>query len=277
MYFKTISMKLSKFTYKILFGSTLEDKLVDAKSLEFDDIDFSVPKRASRSGNIQFALKQMRFPKGNFHEDKRKAMALNSFANHELLAVELMAAALVKLPHTSEQEKRVKLGIFNSLKDEQRHFKLYRNRMNELGFEFGDFPLNEFFWKFVDQIINAETYFSVMALTFEAANLDFAKYFEEQFRQVGDDRTADILNEVYKDEISHVALGVNHLNKWREDKSLWEYYVSNLPFPLTPARSKGQKVNVESRFATKMDQDFVDKLLTYKDDYNVTTRKHWKK
>lgn len=277
MYFTTIVMKLSKFTYKILFGGTLADKLIDAKSLEFDEIDFSVPKRAARAKSIEFADKQMKFPKGNFHEDKRKAMALNSFANHELLAVELMAAALVKLPHNTEEEKRVKIGIFHSLKDEQRHFKLYRERMNELGFEFGDFPLNEFFWKFIDQIKNAQTYFSVMALTFEAANLDFAQYFEEQFRAVGDDKTADILKEVYNDELSHVALGVNHLNRWREDKSLWQYYVSNLPFPLTPARSKGQKVNIESRYATKMDQDFVKQLLAYQDDYNVTTRRHWRK
>jgi uncharacterized ferritin-like protein (DUF455 family) len=269
-------MKLSEFTRKILLGSTLEDKLVDAKSLEFDEVKFDVPKRAARSGKIEFATKQMKFPKGNFHEVKRRAMALNSFANHELLAVELMAAALVKLPHDNNEQKRVKIGIFNSLKDEQRHFKLYKNRMNELGFEFGDFPLNEFFWKFVDQIEDAKTYFSVMALTFEAANLDFAKYFEEQFRQVNDHATADILHEVYLDEISHVALGVNHLNKWREDKSLWEYYTQNLPFPLTPARSKGQKVNVESRYATKMDQDFVEKLMSYKDDYNVTSRRHWK-
>lgn len=276
MYFKTKAMKLSKFTNKILFGSTLEDKLVDAKSLEFDEVNLKVPKRAARSGNIQFATKQMKFPKGNFHEVKRRAMALNSFANHELLAVELMAAALVKLPHETDEQKRVKIGIFNSLKDEQRHFKLYSNRMNDLGYEFGDFPLNEFFWKFVDQIEDAKTYFSVMALTFEAANLDFAKYFEEQFRLVDDHITADILLEVYLDEVSHVALGVNYLNRWREDASLWDYYTQNLPFPLTPARSKGQKVNVKSRYATKMDEDFVERLVEYQDDYNVTSRRHWK-
>ena len=270
-------MKLSEFTHSILRVGSIESKLINAKSLEFNETDGEIPELPARAKSFDFSKKQLRFPKGNFHETRRRAMALSSFANHELLAVEIMAASLVVLPHKTAEDKKVKLGIFNSLKDEQRHFKMYVQRMNELGFEFGDFPLNVFFWKYMKDIKDASSYFAVMSLTFEAANLDFAKYFEDQFRQVGDDKTANILEEVYNDEISHVALGVNFLNKWREDKSLWEYYVGQLPFPLTAARSKGQFVNKEARVASKFDSDFIEKLVKYSDDYNVTTRRHWKR
>lgn len=269
-------MKISFLIRSILYGETIENKMLTAKLLEFDQLGFKLPDYPARERSIAFSKKQLRFPRGNFHEKKRAAMALHSFANHELLAIEMMAGALLILPQNTEEDKRIKIGIFHSLKDEQKHFKLYTNRLNELGYKFGDFPVNEFFWRFMSKIKDAESYFSVMSMTFEAANLDFAKYFEEEFRKIGDVKTADILLEVYRDEISHVALGVSYLNKWRENENLWDYYLSHLPFPLTPARAKGQIFNHESRIQSKMDEEFIKKIRDYRDDYKVTQRKQWK-
>jgi uncharacterized ferritin-like protein (DUF455 family) len=269
-------MKLSELTKSILCGDTLDDKLISFDSIEFDTVQPFTEESPARSGKIEFSEKQVRFPKGNFHEKKRTAMALNAFANHELLAVEIMAFALVLFEHNTEEEVRFKKGILSSLKDEQKHFRLYANRMKQLGYEFGDFHLNDFFWKHMKDMKTPSEYLSMMALTFEAANLDFSFHYEKIFRELGDTKTADVLKVVYEDEISHVGFGVNYLNRWREDESLWNYYLKNLPFPLSPARAKGKNFIEESRIRAKMDSEFISHVREFKTDYRVSIRKEWK-
>ncbi|MCT4642835.1 MAG: ferritin-like domain-containing protein [Bacteriovoracaceae bacterium] len=269
-------MKLSILTDLILKGDSLEDKLIEFKEVQFDSFEAYIPRLPARKSSIKFSQKQLRFPRGHFSEDNKKAIALHSFANHELLAIEMMATALRYFPHNTEDQKKAKYGIIHSLKDEQKHLKLYIERLNELGYEFGDFPLNGFFWQMMEKLTTFEKYFSVMSLTFEAANLDFAHHFEKVFRQVEDFKTADILKEVYNDEISHVALGANFLSRWKEDKTLWQYYVDSLPFPITPARSKGKIFDRPSRIAARLPENFINNVEKYQDDFKVTNRKEWK-
>lgn len=258
----------------ILEGETLEQKL-SVESFSWDDwSEYELPDYPSRHEKIKFSSEQVKFPKkDSLRLNEKKAMALHSFANHELLAIEMMAAALLVFPHKTEEDIKAKKGIFSALKDEQKHFKLYVNRINELGFEFGDFPLNDFFWRQMPGIKNLSQYFSVMALTFEAANLDFAQYYRNVFISFDDSKTAKILDVVLEDEISHVALGSYWLKKWREDKSLWQYYLDSLPWPLTPARSKG--INFDPLLHEKAmgDEDFIKNLSNYEDPFRITKRK----
>jgi len=269
-------MKLSCFVKEILLKGDISNKLICPETICFDEFRAFVLDKPIRNNHLAFSEKQVRFPKGHFHKKEKTAMALNAFANHELLAVEIMAYALMIFPHNTDESIKFKRGILKSLKDEQKHFQLYANRMSELGFEFGDFPLNDFFWRHMSPMKTEAEYLSMMALTFEAANLDFSFHYEKIFRDLGDIKTADILREVYLDEISHVSFGVHYLNLWRKDKTLWDYYSEVLPFPLTPARSKGKKLIKESRIKAKMDEEFIENLLAYKNDFNVLERKEWK-
>lgn len=270
-------MEITDFARQILFGEKLDDKLVQPSEITFDKFEATdIPSVPSRHSKIQFNEKQLRFPRGHFHLDEKKAMALSSFANHELLAIEIMAASLLIFDHASEEMKRFKQGIVKTIQDEQKHFSLYTKRLNEYGHEFGDFPINDFFWKKIGDIKTPQNYLAIMALTFESANLDFAHYYEKIFQEVGDTKTANILKVVYDDEISHVAFGVSYFERWRNDKSMWEYYNEHLPFPMTPARGKGQLFVEEARRKAKMDEDFIRKLADYQDDYTVTKRKQWK-
>lgn len=270
-------MKISEFSNSILKGGSLEDKLTSLETpLTFDEYSFTLPKRPVRDDKIKMSSANVRFPKGHFHEVEKKAIALHSFANHELLAIEMMACALSLYPHKTLEQRKFKLGIVSALKDEQKHLKLYVDRLNELGYEFGDFPLNDFFWGQMPSLKTPEQYLCVMSLTFEAANLDFAHYYQHIFKELGDDKTAMILQTVLDDEISHVAFGVHFLNKWRKEKSLWQYYNESLPYPMTPARGKGKNFIKHVRLKAKMDNAFIEKIQNYKDDFKVTHRKEWK-
>ena len=263
----------SEFAEQILLGGSLEDKLLE-NSVEWTEWkDFNLPTRPGRAGKMSFSDQQLKFPKaGRLNETDKKAMALHSFANHELLAIEMMAAALLIYPHANEEDIRFKRGILTALKDEQKHLRLYIGRLNELGYSFGDFPLNDFFWRQMEKLKTPSQYAAVISLTFEAANLDFAQYYSKLFRSFGDEKTAAVLDVVLEDEISHVAFGSFWLKKWREDKKLWEYYLQSLPWPFTPARSKGIGFDPELHRRAIGDEEFLDFLVSYDDQFKITKR-----
>lgn len=263
----------TEFAKTILLGESLEDKLHDAPFEWREWQDFQLPKLPARAGRLGFSDTQMKFPKINrLNEVDKKAMALHSFANHELLAIEMMAAALLIYPHETQDDLRFKKGILSALKDEQKHLGLYINRLNELGYSFGDFPLNDFFWRQMEKLKTASQYTAVMALTFEAANLDFAQYYANIFRNLGDNETAKVLDIVLEDELSHVAFGAFWMKRWRNDEKLWDYYVSSLPWPLTPARSKGISFDPKIHGKAVNDEEFISSLVQFEDHFEITKR-----
>ncbi len=48
-----------------------------------------------------------------------------------------------------------------------------------------------------------------MSLTFEMANLDFAPTYGKTFHECGDEDAAELMKQILKDEIAHVAFGWN--------------------------------------------------------------------
>ena len=104
-------------------------------------------------------------------------------------------------------------------------------------------------------------YVSSLCLTFEQANLDFARHFAQDFATVGDDATARLLEKIYRDEISHVAYGLKWFRRWKNpDESDWEAFCRQLKFPLSPQRAKGMTLNVEGRRAAGLDAQFIAEL-----------------
>jgi uncharacterized ferritin-like protein (DUF455 family) len=260
---------------QILEGQDLSSKLISLEEIDWENFSsYQIPELPGRNEKLKFSEKRIKFPK-NFSLDEAKGKALHFFANHELLAIEMMAAALLFFPHQNEEDLKLKKAIAKTLKEEQKHFTLYLNRMREFGIDFGDLPLNDFFWRQMFSIKTKEEYLAMMALTFEMANLDFAKYYQDLFIQVDDHKTAKVLEIVLNDEITHVSLGMTYLNRSKGDKSLWNYYQSLLPAPLTPARSRGMIMNEDARIKAGVDQDFMNEARNYFDPFSITQRKQW--
>lgn len=272
-------MKLSDFCLTIFHGENLEDKLCEGVITEFDHYDFdeSLFREPGRATHLSFSDKKIKFPKGDrLLTPEGRSIALHSFANHELLAIEIMAMVLLKFPHNTKEMLTFKKGLIKTLKDEQLHFKLYRELLNEEGFDFGDFSISDFFWKSSKLMTTPAEYMAIMAMTFEGANLDFTHYFSHLFREAGFYKIADVLKRVYEDELTHVALGGHYLNKWRGDSSIWNYYLESLPFPVTPARAKGIHFYEQSRKEAGLSDDFIHELKLYQNDFQVTQRRTWK-
>lgn len=274
-------MDIQSWARLILESPNLDSKLVDLKPtaplLQWSK--YELPESPARDSVIAFSEERIKFPGLNkIKTPEGRSIAIHSFANHELLAIEMMAAAILIYPHdlTDPASVRLKKGLVSTIRDEQKHFKLYLSRLKDDSKSFGDYPLNDFFWRQMPRLKTMDSFLALMSMTFESANLDFALQYQHVFREAGDEKTANILKTVYEDEITHVAFGAHWINQWKEDKTLWEYYTSILPYPLTPARAKGPVFAEASRREAGLDQDWIDNLKNYHDDYRITTRRSWK-
>ncbi len=274
-------MNIFEYAEHILLDGSLESKLLSGDTIDWTTIPNYEPRRVlipKRTKEIEFLEEQVKFPKkGAMLDKKQRGKALHFFANHELLAIEMMAAAIILFPH---EHPSVFKSLVDTISEEQLHFKLYLDRMKELGVEFGQYPLNQFFWSFMEKIEDIETFYSVVSLTFEQANLDFALYYRELFKEIGDSKTSDIMNTIYQDEIKHVARGRAHIAKTllreKQAESFWDYFLELLPYPLSAVRAKGMIFDEEGRRRAGLDSGYITNLKDYKSTFNVTQRKEWK-
>ena len=270
-------MKVEELAFSILSGGNIQDKLLKPDEVRFDSKSQSyahdADRKPARNFSIQFSEKRSRFPKrGSLEVLENRAKTLHFFANHELLAIEFMAWAILEFSYDKNFQKKV----YATLVDEQKHLELYINRIQDMGIEFGDFPLNDFFWRQVKSIESVEHYLCSMSLCFEMANLDFASEYADIFRQFDDNASSQIMEEVLKDEIRHVAIGWNGLKTIVGRDSVWEYFIENLPMPLTPQRSKGVVFNRNARERAGVSHQFIENLMRFNDDYAITQRRQWK-
>jgi uncharacterized ferritin-like protein (DUF455 family) len=193
--------------------------------------------------------------------EQERGRLLHFFANHELLATELMALALLRFPDAPAAFRR---GLWQTLKDEQRHTRLYVERMRQCGIHFGELPVSGYFWRSVASMESPLDYVTRLCLTFEQANLDFCRHFARGFHAVGDNDTAGLLDGIYRDEIGHVAYGLKWFRRWKNPgESDWNAFCRQLKFPLSPQRAKGFTLNVEGRRAAGLDPAFVAELNVY--------------
>lgn len=260
-------MELRTFAERILFSESLEEKLAAPDSItdEQPGPAMVAPLMPGRPASLRFkpsGTGASEFPGLHAIEKEReRGRLLHFFANHELLATELMAFVILKFPEAPAAFRR---GVLQTLKDEQEHTRMYLERMQSCGVEFGELPVSGFFWRCVSGMEHPIDYVSSLCLTFEQANLDFCQLYSEGFRRVGDGATSELLGRIHRDEIGHVAYGLKWFRRWKSPElSDWEAFCRQLKFPLSPQRAKAAPMNVEGRKAAGLDEEFIRSLGVY--------------
>lgn len=256
-------MELKEWATRILSADTLAEKFLAPSHLT--DFDPGPPifwETPSRPRGMEFArhCKEDKLPTFRDHHAKdNRAVCLHRFAGHELLAVEIMAYALLAFPNAPKTFRR---GIAHTLKEEQGHVRLYMQHMERLGIHFGDLPLYKHFWKQVPYLKTPIQYISVMALTFEMANLDFAPLYRDSFNRHNDNESANLMQQIIDDEISHVSFGMHWFQRFKpmNQFSDFENYQKALPSILSPKRAKGFVFQSELRQNARVPSDWIEQL-----------------
>lgn len=271
-------MELRTFAEQILFGDRLEDKLVAPD--RFTDTltsvaPIAVPRFPGRPVELSLGRGQADvFPTpAEMEHEEHRARVFHFFANHELMALELMALALLRFPDAPAQWR---LGIAQIMREEQKHLLLYRERLEALGLKLGDVAVNDFFWRNLSGISSPLEFIAGLSLTFEQANLDFSLHYRDVFAAMGDTPSRDVMEIVFREEIGHVRHGVMWLEKTKtRGESQWDAYRRLLKYPLTPSRGKGLRFALEARQLAGLDQQFIDEMVFYPEAKTRPARILW--
>ena len=277
-------MNLNEFAEQIVFGTTLEDKLMVPGRLSRQPSSHRLPNIESLRCPGRPAELKMRHNPGEgtqspgeheLESEQARGQLLHFLANHELLATELMALVLLKFPDAPHAFRQ---GVFVTLQEEQEHTRMYLRRMKECGVEFGEFPVSGQFWRVVEPMKSPMDFVSRLSLTFEQANLDFSLHFSKLFRRIGDAKTADLLQTIYEDEIGHVQHGLHWFRQWKDPElSDWDAYQASLEFPMSPQRGRGPNAtfNREGRVQAGLTNNFIDAIEIFRQSRGRAPTVRW--
>ncbi len=247
---------------RLLLGTALADKLAPFPRPLVDDPGPPIarPEAPGRPPHLAFSAstRRARLPAPETLRDPaRGGELIHAFANHELLAIELMALALLRL----DMSPRARRELVATIEDEQRHLGSYLDRLAPLGVRLGDHPLSRFFWDALAAVDSAPSWHAGMGLTLEQANLDFMTWYASAFRAADDPDTADLLDAVRRDEIAHVARGLRAFAPPPTSADeLWTRWCDALVAPLQPRRARGPVLDREARRQAGLPEAFIDRL-----------------
>lgn len=95
--------------------------------------------------------------------------------------------------------------------EEAEHFALLAARLEALGATYGDLPAHDGLWQSAQETASdALARLAVVPMVHEARGLDVTPLMISKLRAVEDEASAQVLETIYRDEITHVAIG----NRW---------------------------------------------------------------
>jgi hypothetical protein len=138
--------------------------------------------------------------------------------NNETGAIEIAAQCLVDFP---EAPWELRMHLARQCWDESRHVAGLHRRLREIGGHKGEFPISNFEWCVTCSLDTLAARLALQNRTFEAGELDLLGQLPAKWREVGDEKTAEVLESILADEITHVRFA----NQWlrvlvREDRRL---------------------------------------------------------
>lgn len=256
-------MELRAFAEQVLNSAEWPAKCAPPTGAFTDDAPGAAhrPERPARETSLVFCGRRETPPMphpNSFGDARKRAIAHHIMANHELQALEVMAFVLVAFPEAPAEFRR---GLAGVMKDEQRHTRWHAERAAELGVPFGSLPVNGYFWNKALEFQSILDYLAGLPLTFEGRNLDHTLEFEAYFESVGDHRGAGLFRAIHRDEIRHVAFGIEWLRRLKEPgQTDFEAYAAHLKWPLRPEKSRGKAFHPQPRREAGMDEDFIERL-----------------
>ncbi len=258
---------LPAFCQRLLESPALCDKLVSprlASGAQLPDSSAAgaaPPARPARAPEIAFVSGAAALPRPlQLGSAQARARCLARFAHHELCAVELLAWALLRWPLAPPGLRRSWVSV---LEDEQRHCRLYLERLAAQGSSFEQHPGPGYFWRVAEvsdsSPLGARAFLAALGLTLEQANLDFSALYADGFAAAGDAASAAVCREVQCDEIRHVRVA----RRWllaldpAADGDLAAYQRA-VPFPFSAARAKGRRFDAAARRAAGLSPALIE-------------------
>lgn len=177
---------------------------LEAGKLDIEPIDLPSVDRAGRPEKPELVAPRD-VPKRKLGTVPGKAAAIHAFCHIEFNAINLACDAVYRFRDMPEAFYADWVQV---AAEEAYHFSLLRERLQQLGYDYGDFPAHNGLWELAQK--TAHDVLHRMALVprlMEARGLDVTPAIQQKFINVNDQQTADILAIILRDEVGHVEAG----------------------------------------------------------------------
>jgi len=155
-------------------------------------------------------------PRRGFGSKEGLAAFVHAVAHIEFNAIDLAWDAVYRFRGLPEAFYADWVGVAS---DEARHFAMLRERLQQLGHDYGDFDAHNGLWEMAEK--TAHDGLARMALVprvLEARGLDVTPGMIVKLRSLGDSATVDILEVILREEVAHVAAG-SRWYRWYCDRA----------------------------------------------------------
>jgi uncharacterized ferritin-like protein (DUF455 family) len=137
-----------------------------------------------------------------------RAMLVHALAHIEFNAVNLALDALWRFAGMPDRYYHDWLRV---AREEAHHYSLLSAHLESQGFRYGDFTAHASLWEMVEKTKgDVLARMALVPRTLEARGLDAIPPLRAKLAQAGDQKAAEILDVILRDEIGHVEIG----NRW---------------------------------------------------------------
>lgn len=144
-------------------------------------------------------------PKRGLGTAEGRAALVHAVAHIEFNAINLACDAVFRFLGLPDAFYGDWIGV---AAEEGEHFRLLRDRLRELGHDYGDFSAHGGLWDMARRTVHDPlARMALVPRVLEARGLDVTPGIMQRLRRAGDQRTADLLVIILRDEIGHVAAG----------------------------------------------------------------------
>ncbi len=142
----------------------------------------------------------------------------HAIAHIEFNAINLALDAVYRFPGMPEDFYSDWITV---AAEEVYHFGLVRQRLNDLGYDYGDFPAHNGLWELAQK--TAHDLLVRMAMVprvMEARGLDVTPGIMQKFQGIGDKESVAVLKIILRDEVGHVEAGSRWFHYLCEQRNL---------------------------------------------------------
>ena len=144
-------------------------------------------------------------PRRSLATAQGRAASIHAITHIEFNAINLALDALYRFQHQPTEYYHDWMQVAF---EEAQHFSMLRERLQRLGYDYGDFDAHNGLWEMA--VKTAENIVARMALVprvLEARGLDVTPGMIQRLKNHGDEVTVNILKIIFAQEIGHVAIG----------------------------------------------------------------------
>jgi uncharacterized ferritin-like protein (DUF455 family) len=144
-------------------------------------------------------------PRRKLHSEEGRAALVHAITHIEFNAINLAWDAVYRFRDMPEKFYTDWMKVAD---EEAYHFALLRERLRDLGYEYGDFEAHNGLWEMACKTdYDVMVRMALVPRVLEARGLDVTPGMMEKLKKVGDQRTLALLHIILRDEIGHVEIG----------------------------------------------------------------------